>query len=212
MSALYGFARAGSLAYVNNDQDDSVAPNRARPTRVMSGLRYAAEVAARLSPAGHGPTTPALYTQEGHPAPPLVNASASWLRHHASESSGATSPTSTAVRQSPSRVARRAVAVATPRGHSGGAGFSSSVVAGGHSLPPLEATASADALWVSLALFKTRWRRQRRPLLRRPPTRGVASMTTATTMSGTRKVTTRAPRALRQAPPCHSKWPPQADP
>jgi len=145
MSALYGLARAGSLAYVNNDQDDSVAPNRARPTRVMSGLRYAAEVAARLSPAGHGPTTPALYTQEGHPAPPLVNASASWLRHHASGSSGATPPTSAAVRQSPSHVARCAVAVATPRGHNGGAGFSSSVVAGGHSLPPLEATASADA-------------------------------------------------------------------
>jgi len=58
MYPMYAFARAGTLAYVNGNAYEGLAPNRATPTRLMAGLQYAAGFASQQAAIEHRATTP----------------------------------------------------------------------------------------------------------------------------------------------------------
>ena len=90
-SHLRGFVRAAPVAYVNNQGDNSTAPDGAGSIPLMTGMRYAIDGAALQAGAQGRASMPVRFAQGVLSAPPALDALSAWHRRLPSGSAGASS-------------------------------------------------------------------------------------------------------------------------
>jgi len=128
MFALCGFVRAAPLAFVNNQVGNSAAPDGGGPSRFMTGLHYASEVADGQAGADGRPSTPLRNAQGVRSAPQGLGALTAWPRGHASGSAGASPQTRGAIDGNLGHHAS-AMVLASSYGRGGGSGGASASAA-----------------------------------------------------------------------------------